>query len=809
MLYNSNIAFKKGTDALIQSYKDNYWKMLPVERMEINDDILLPGGSRNENFKSAEEKAVKAIQKHGMNIDGKEKNPETAEAYLILGKSRYFEQRFIPALEAFNYISYKHPTSDKINYAKIWREKVNIRLENEETAIKNLKRLIKLEKLSDRELSDAHAMLVQGYVNLKHIDSAITHIKIAVMHTKNKEVKGRLGIIKGQIYNRLGYKDSANIAFDNVIKMHRKTLWIYHVNAQVLKARNFNFEKENKAEYAKHLTKLIENRENRPFLDKLYNLQAIYYKNLELDSLAVVFYNKSIRKDNNNNYLQSLNYRELAAYNFEDNQYKKAGAYYDSTLVKLKKKTKEYRLFKKKKDNLKDVILYEDLVKRNDSILKILNYTEDERITYFENHIAELKTKEAAVKEKVTRNSIAKGNTFSPFNTAGKQNLGKPVLFYFYNPTAVAYGKQEFRKTWGKRTLEIDWRRAKKTTIKKFENEDEDYEENEENETTEKKIEDKYTVEFYTSQLPTELKQKDSVVKKRNFAYYKLGLIYAQKFKEYELAAKRLEKLLDLNPNERLVLPAKYQLYKIYGKINSAKQKRIKQDIITNHPASRYAEILRHPKEMLFFSKGSPEVIYNKLYKQFEAGNYEATKASIKKYIIQFNAHEMLPKYELLKAMIIGKTEGLAAYKKAINYVALTYANTQEGKSAKNTLEKVIPILEKQKFVNKHAGISHKLIYIFNADKIAAKKLVKNINKALEDTYKDHLKVSSDYYTETKNFVVIHGFITPETAKIFQLLMQKKANKYKPTSNYIIASSVNYKIIQIQKNLEKYTNLKK
>ena len=72
-------------------------------------------------FAQSEEKAVLAIQKHAMNIAGKEKNPQMDEAYFLLGQSRYYDQRFIPSLEAFNYILFKYPTSELVNKAKIWR----------------------------------------------------------------------------------------------------------------------------------------------------------------------------------------------------------------------------------------------------------------------------------------------------------------------------------------------------------------------------------------------------------------------------------------------------------------------------------------------------------------------------------------------------------------------------------------------------------------------------------------------------------------------------------------------------------------
>ncbi len=76
-------------------------------------------------------------------------------------------------------------------------------------------------------------------------------------------------------------------------------------------------------------------------------------------------------------------------------------------------------------------------------------------------------------------------------------------------------------------------------------------------------------------QLPTDVKVLDSLARERNFAYFQLGTIYKEKFKEYELAASQLEKLLVSRPEERLVLPAKYNLYKIYEIVHSRRKQRL------------------------------------------------------------------------------------------------------------------------------------------------------------------------------------------------------------------------------------------
>ena len=89
-LYNGNIAFETGREELNANYKDDYWEILPIERLEVTDDIKLDSENYNPNFIIAEEKATKAIQKHSMDIKDEERNPQTDEAFLLLGKRKIF-----------------------------------------------------------------------------------------------------------------------------------------------------------------------------------------------------------------------------------------------------------------------------------------------------------------------------------------------------------------------------------------------------------------------------------------------------------------------------------------------------------------------------------------------------------------------------------------------------------------------------------------------------------------------------------------------------------------------------------------------
>ena len=820
-LYNGYIALEKGKTAVIESFHDNYWDVLPIERMEIFEEITLPGQSKNADFERAEEKAVKAIQKHSINIKGKEYNTQMDEAYLLLGKSRYFDQRFVPALAAFNNILNKYPTSDKINQVKIWKAKANLRLENEELAIKNLKRLLRDEKLEGQDLADATSTLAQAYINIKSLDTAITQLGIASEATKNDDERGRYRFIQGQLYNKLGDIDSANIAFDKVIELNRRTPRIYLVTAQLEKINNFDFDSGNKLELYEHLQKLEENRENRPYLDKIYYQTAVFHLRDGSDSLATTYYNKALRTPTQDKLLRAHAYETLGNMNFDKAEYKIAGAYYDSTMNNLVLNTKPYRIIKKKRENLDDVIYYEAIATANDSILDLVAMGNDEREAYFGSYVEKLIAEREKIKEQKELEERNKGFTsvsndprinaknnlsLNPQDATSKR--GRTALpgtsgasatsFYFYNPSTVAYGKTEFTKKWGDRALEDNWRWASK--VKSNIKEEEIV--NEEEEVTEDETLD---TQYYISKIPSEQSEIDSIIRVRNDAYYQLAIIYKEKFKKYELSKTKFKELLASNPDEKYIVPSKYNLYKIYEELDKNSEAEIvKNDIISNYPETRYAQILKNPELATSDSFETPETIYDKLYVKFENQEYKEVIEQCVENIKVLEGDPLVSKFELLKATASGRLFGYDAYAEGINYVALTYPNTEEGKQATLLSNEVLPLMAQNTFLQDSLIGSYKTVFRFDyndTEKITA--LRKDVDKeAKEITYYD-LKTSVDVYDPKTKFLIVHGLISESTAKGFVERLEKSTKK-KVKTPYFVISSDNYRIIQIHKNLEAY-----
>lgn len=836
ILYNGNIALEKGLTELQTTYQDNFWDILPIERVSGNEETTTKEKAKNQSFERAEEKAVKAIQNHSMNLGGVEKNPQMDEAYLLLAKARYYDNRIIPSLEALNYILYKYPLSDKIYHAKVWREKVNIRLDNDQIAIKNLKKLLEDNRIEGQDFSDAHAMLTQAYLNIQAKDSAIVTLKKAIATTKIKEERARYGFILGQLYESLHHKDSAFAAFESVIQMKRNAPRRYVIQAKIKQAQQFDYKKGDTLVFVTAFQKLLEDRENRPYLDVLYHQMGLFYDQLDQTVSARKYYNKSLKKGSNDNYLVASNYRNMAEIYFRSSKYSLAGKYYDSTLVKLKERTREHRKIKKKRLNLDDVIKYETIAQQNDSILSIVALNEVGQQRYYENYIEKLKksddqkAKLAAAKAEKEANLLANNNAgggnvlkqdkdkllgggknpSAPETNPGIFDMGDDTKsgFYFYNTTTVAYGKKEFKNKWGKRSLKDNWRWSMDTNtdvVAADEENEKEVEKEKKSDAVAKKEVPQYTVDFYLKQLPTETKFIDSLATARNFAYYQLGIIYKEKFKENELAASRLEQLLKNNPEERLVLPAKYNLYKIYQIIAPAKAEQMKAQILSEYPTSRYAEIIRNPSTVVT-DESNPELAYNVLYKRFEKGELRELFSEIDDFIQRFTGEEAVAKFELLKAKLVARLEGIEAYKKALNYVALTYPNVEEGKQAEQLLASDVPKLEALTFT-KGTETEWKIVFpkAYPLDQ-EVKNLTDKIEKYLKDANAVLLKMSTDIYTVSDDFIVIHGFSSKESANAIWSLLKEHKN-YKIKDAAYIMSSEDYKIIQMKKKFEEWLKL--
>ncbi len=136
--------------------------------------------------------------------------------------------------------------------------------------------------------------------------------------------------------------------------------------------------------------------------------------------------------------------------------------------------------------------------------------------------------------------------------------------------------------------------------------------------------------------------------------------------------------------------------------------------------------------------------------------------------------------------------------------MALTYPQTQEGKKAQEILNKTIPQLSGLEFNTDSLQQNYKLLYKFDvSEEEAALALKEKIETAISEIKYNHLSVSVDVYDPEAVFVMVHGLEDLNRAKGFAELLEINED-YLVEKEAIEISTENYRILQIQKNLEEY-----
>lgn len=835
VLYNGNLAMQKGIADVKATYSDDFWDVLPLERMQITPTEQKEGEvTRNANFERAETKATKAIQIHSMNIGGYEKNNQIDESYLMLGKSRYYEHRYLPAMEAFNYILYKYPTSNNEYQAQVWREKVNLKLENEQLAIKNLNRTLKGQKVTGQDLADIHSVLAQAFIKKNVLDSAIVSVKIAKKETKRNEEKARYTFILGQLYEKLNYSDSAYVAFQEVIDMKRKSPRSYTIYSHLKQSSQFDFQKGDTVAFHKKLDKLLENIENKSFRDVIYHQKAIFYDKKEKDNLAILNYNKSIKNSLSDKYLAALNYRNISEIYYKKQNFHYVKKYLDSTLLRLPEKNSEVKSTKKRLEIITDVVKYQDIISYSDSIFNISKMSNSEKVKFFQNHITKLKISDsiAAIKksdnialseqnqksdafpgdsfndQSDTKDKNSPGEISKTKNPVLEQDLVKPTVnsgglqsnFYFYNAVTVAQGKLNFKKKWGDIKYGDNWKSVAESNPNQAENvSEEETEEETSDEPEEVGLEPKYKTSFYIDQLPKDSKVLDSLTIEANYARFQLGTIFKEKLKEKKLAITTFEDVLVNSPESKLILPTYYNLYQLYADENKEKALVYKQKILTKYPESRYASAINNTAINADITADSE---FNLLYKKVEEGWFREANLEIDALLKKYDGDDLNAKFDMLKAKISARLFGFAAYKEALQKIVKNYPKAVETKKIESILSSDIPALEALQFGA--TSKTYNLIFITNyPNEISHKNLIEKLNKYAKESGDRKVSVSNDIYNVDKNMIVLHGILNKVTAEsVANYLKEHKDYKLKDTP--IIISNEDYKVVQVRKNIEDY-----
>lgn len=633
----------------------------------------------------AEAKALKAINKYSVTRNGEEKNKTIFDAYMILAQSRIYRGKSLEALDALNYV-FTHMKDDKrIPLARIYQGLAYDKIKDYHRAHETF------AKLKGEDISKSYAKLLSIYYSESLLDAgkkeeAAKELDNAFELNGNRKLKSRIAYLRGQVLENLGQNDKARESYTAAYKYAND--FEFEVKSQIAIAKTFN----GKGDYtgAKNYLEGISkkgtygSRKNEFY----YALGLMANKAGKKDE-AQQFFRKSLFEKVSDPQIRGLAYYEIGKSYLEKNDYIGAGSYYDSALAVMTYEPSKI-LLKDQSEYIKKISKNYYLIKKNDSILSLARMDNAQKTDYFNKYIAKLKIKEEKEEQERRRAERSKGfdtgdysansifanssvNSFEDFGVTTKS-------FYFNNTGTVSKGTSTFKQVWGDRALADNWRYSKKmASIEDLKNEALGV--------TSAPNPRRFEPAYYIEQIPTDQGKLSQLKKDRDTASLGLGIMYQNYFTNTPLATKTLYDLVDVKPEEKVMLQALYEIFAMNYEKNPQASERAKQILLADYPYTSYAEFARNPKNKSFV-KSTEEVEneYKKAYALFESEKFAESKDVVDQTIQKFPKDALIPKLYLLNAFNAGKSSGKEVMILQLEQIALNYSKTPEGIRAKEML---------------------------------------------------------------------------------------------------------------------------
>lgn len=701
-LFNAEQEMDKKIEELEFNYQDNYSEILPVDpRPEVKEDDLTedfiegmvpsmrPGkggaggsGQTASGFDLVEQKALKAIDRHSMLINGKERNKGMTHAYLVLGKARYNKGRGFEALEALNYVQNRLPYHKKYTHeARLFTALANLQIGNEYEGEKILATMYKDGGYKKKITENISKYYAEYLIKKKEYQEAISVLDEAIDHSKNKKRRARYYFIEAQLYSLLGEQNSAGEAYTKVYKM--KPGFEMEVKSQLGIAANFDPQRNSYNSYKEHLLDVSKkgnylSRKNEFY----YAIGDIAIKAEKFDE-ARKYLKESFKGPESDPYIRGMAYERYADLEFNDGSYVHAAAYYDSALA-IAPYQKDIDRISERSTALNTLMQKYYLVKKNDSILKIAHMSPEEKSKFFGDYIEKLKQEDAKRLKEMEEESTIFMTQSKGSGGFGSSFEGGSGTFYFYNTNLKSQGQNDFKQIWGNVRLADNWRVSAAGSMSLEEKEAELLGQ------TELQSPRRYELDFYLEQIPTSQSELNKLKIQRDTAELSLGIGYYDLFKNARTATETLEHLISTPPKEESTLAqAYYQTYRINNKAgNTAKTEEYKNIILTQYPNSIYAQYILNP-EVDYITPTTQEALtfYEETYFLYKEKEYEQVKSRTLTAIEKYPTEIIIAKFALLNALAVGQTEGRQDFIDALELITVAYQNTEEAEKAQEILD--------------------------------------------------------------------------------------------------------------------------
>lgn len=635
-----------------KSQKDDYNKVLWLfPRL---DSILAIGYDKE--IQEVIKMASLAIQRHP-------NSKWVDDSYILVGKARLYSLDWGNAIQTFKYVNTKGADVNARHKALIHLARTFTEHGEFDNAAATFSFLEK-EKLNKTNRKNLLLEKAYHYQVLGDDDKMVRSLTEVVPFLKRKDRAGRIYFILGQVYQKLGFEAEAYNFFRECLQTHPE----YEVDfyARLYMAQVTEISKtRNIANARKSFRKLLKDSKNKEFKDKIYYEMGVFERKQDNVNEAIGNYKLAV-KEGSNKQIDGEAFLRLGEIYYDTlRDFETAKAYYDSAVSSLSKDYENYNAIQSRQEILSEFVINLKTIEWQDSLLVLAKMDSATLMSHIQAVIESNKPPETKGKKR-NRNRVNINQVSSGITNTSTFEISD---WYFGNPSALALGQQEFKRTWGSIPLEDNWRRSSRATPisgRTTNLTDGQLVSSSAVDTKVDEVKLDPVLDGYnriTKELPKTEEQVALALEKIENAHFVLGDIYYFKLLEKHNAVIYFERLLTRFPETEYRPEVLYKLYLIFKDDNASKANVYAQELKNSFPESSFAKILVNPDYLLESSIALEKqmVLYKAAYAKFEKADYRGSLAILSE-AMDLEKTSFYLNLELLKILIAGKTENLTKY---------------------------------------------------------------------------------------------------------------------------------------------------
>ncbi len=654
ILFNANELLNQKQAEYALSFIDSYGNLLSVYQDTIAQS------------KTPDKALEAAIQKANLIINEKEQSKYLGDAYLVLGKANFLEGNYFNAAEYFNYVTKSFTNKKSLNLvqeARVWKARSLIYLNNLPEAKLTLDTALQNINPKKNITADVYAtMLAYDIATQNYADGEEMAIN-AIKYSNNKNQKLRWTFLLAQLQELNGHNEAAVNNYTSIVKSNAAFEMAF--NADLNRIRIGDERNGIRMSRIERLLSLLRNQNNRDFTDQIYyQIGEIYLINNDIDN-AVKYYQLSLRARSNNQNQRGLAYLRMADINFKNKaDYVSAKKYYDSTLTNLSPNYPGYLIIQKKSNNLQLLADRLHIISREDTLQMLAKMDEKTRSEIIDSMV----TLQTLTRQTVA-NTATIPNTTSVGATASVPNGNN---FYFYNASAVSQGFNEFKRRWGNRKLEDNWRRSNRpnadiTTSATVPGSTNSGDPDAPLINIPKGAND-VTASAYRQSLLQNMPVTPQLLAQSNTriynAYLDIANFYRDILEDKKEAIAYYLLILSKFPNDPNKAAIYYSLYRLYSDSDIARSDEYKNKLLKEFSQSAFARVIIDPEYSKHLDDNDAlfNTSYNQIYDLYLQRKYTQVITNVDALLRQYPNNKFSSQLSYLRAIAAGHQEALPPF---------------------------------------------------------------------------------------------------------------------------------------------------